>query len=83
MGVGGVAVGPSLEIRGEGARSSPHFSKLKFVGPQADATDSSPELGDVRSPVITVADLRLDTVERTVKRGDREIALAGSSVAVH
>ena len=29
-----------------------------------------------RSPVLTVADLRLDTVERTVQRGKREIALA-------
>jgi DNA-binding response OmpR family regulator len=28
-----------------------------------------------RSPAISVADLRLDTVERTVRRGDREIAL--------
>src|SRR5438067_13435464 len=55
MGVGGVAVAPSSEIRGEGARSSPHFSKPKFISPQADATDNSPELGDVRSPVITVA----------------------------
>src|SRR5437016_11872779 len=55
MGVGGVAAAPSLEIRGEGARSSPHFSKPKFISPQADATDNSPELGDVRSPVITVA----------------------------
>src|SRR5882724_11713209 len=29
-----------------------------------------------RAPVIAVADLRLDTVERTVRRGQREIALA-------
>lgn len=28
-----------------------------------------------RTPVISIADLRLDTVERTVKRGHREIAL--------
>lgn len=28
-----------------------------------------------RSAVLTVADLRLDTIERTVRRGDREIAL--------
>jgi DNA-binding response OmpR family regulator len=29
-----------------------------------------------RAPVISVADLRLDSVERTVRRGHREIALA-------
>ena len=29
-----------------------------------------------RSPVLSVADLRLDTVERTVRRGQQEIALA-------
>src|SRR5207247_7680868 len=55
MGVGGVALAPSLEIRGEGARSSPHFSKLKFVSPHSDATDNLPERGDGRSPVTTGA----------------------------
>jgi DNA-binding response OmpR family regulator len=29
-----------------------------------------------RSPVLTVADLRINTIERTVRRGTREIALA-------
>jgi len=29
-----------------------------------------------RAPVIIVADLELDTVERTVRRGQKEIALA-------
>lgn len=29
-----------------------------------------------RSPIISISDLRIDTIERTVRRGQREIALA-------
>lgn len=48
IGVGGVAVGRSLEIVGEGPGSSPRFLRRELVGPKSDATDNFPELECVR-----------------------------------